>query len=155
MLHCTLYGRKSHYYFLNNWRKSCFALRSGGDSVPSGTGTAFGDPLFPTAGKVGKRAGRNQWFLHFLARYAFSDFDTVCHTFAQNVSYRFVIESSLLQRRCRWLIRRKRFGVYRREHERQRRKKKADSSFTAKLTVFCERAVKDSKYAKGIAWADS
>ena len=62
---------------------------------------ASGGPLFPTAGKVGKRAGRNQWFLHFLARYAFSDFDTVCLTVAQNVSYRFAIESSLLQRRCR------------------------------------------------------
>ena len=35
----------------------------------AGERDAFGDPLFPTVGKVGKRTGRNQWFLHFLACY--------------------------------------------------------------------------------------
>ena len=42
---------------------------------------ASGGPLFPTAGKVGKRAGRNQWFLHFLARYTLYKTAATYHTF--------------------------------------------------------------------------
>ena len=42
---------------------------------------ASGGPLFPTAGKVGKRAGRNQWFLHFLVRYALCGIVSICRTF--------------------------------------------------------------------------
>ena len=42
---------------------------------------ASGGPLFPTAGKVGKRAGRNQWFLHFLARYTLYKTAAAYHTF--------------------------------------------------------------------------
>ena len=38
-------------------------------------------PLFPTAGKVGKRAGRNQWFLPFLARYTLYKTAAAYHTF--------------------------------------------------------------------------
>ena len=52
------------------------------DFAPSGARAAFGDPLFPAAGKVGKRAGRNQWFLHFLARYTLYKIANVYRAFA-------------------------------------------------------------------------
>ena len=42
---------------------------------------ASGGPHFPTAGKVGKRAGRNQWFLPFLARYTLYKTAAAYHTF--------------------------------------------------------------------------
>ena len=51
---------------------------------------ASGGPLFPTAGKVGKRAGRNQWFLHFLAHYFLCEFVARCHAFTQGFLFRLV-----------------------------------------------------------------
>ena len=39
--------------------------------------------------KVAKRAGRNQWFLHFLARYALYRIVTACRTFAGILSFPF------------------------------------------------------------------
>ena len=65
---------------------------------------ASGGPLFPAAGKVGKRAGRNQRFLHFLPRYGLWKLDAACRTFAQIFLFRSVKGLSQQQRRCRWLV---------------------------------------------------
>ena len=50
-------------------------------------GTASGGPLFPVAGKVGKRARRNQWFLHFLARYTAYKVAGTYRAFAENILF--------------------------------------------------------------------
>ena len=59
------------------------------------------DLLLSTVTKVGKSTGRNQRFLHFLARYGLWKFDAACHTFTQSVLSRFVKGLSQQQRRCR------------------------------------------------------
>lgn len=46
-------------------------------------------------------------------------------------------------------------GVYRRNRERQRRKRKDDSSCAAIPTVLCERVVQGTNENQSIAWADS
>ena len=55
-----------------------------------GARTASGGPLFPIAGKVGKRARRNQWFLHFLARYVWYKIAIAYLTFTGHFRFRFV-----------------------------------------------------------------
>ena len=42
---------------------------------------ASGGAHFPPAGELGKSAGRNQWFLHFLARYTLYKTAAAYHTF--------------------------------------------------------------------------
>ena len=67
---------------------------------------ASGGPLFPAAGKVGKRAGRNQRFLHFLARYSYFHlipYTTRSQNMAVVVPYD---ELTSLLRRCRSLLQR-------------------------------------------------
>ena len=60
------------------------------------------DLLLPTVAKVGKSTGRNLRFLHLPARYAWYRIENACRTFTGNFLFSFsVIESSLLQRRCR------------------------------------------------------
>ena len=68
-------------------------------------------PLFPAAGKVGKRAGRNQRFLHFLARYIAQEYGALYHTFTQIFLCRSDKGLSQQQRRCRWLVRRTTLSV--------------------------------------------
>ena len=57
--------------------------------------------LLPVAAKVPKNARRNLRFLYFRARYVCSVFDALYHTFTQDVLYRFIIELTQQQRRCR------------------------------------------------------
>ena len=70
------------------YETGCFSFASGG-------------LLFSSARKVAKRAGRNLRFLHFRARYTLCEYIGFYHTFTQFFLFRFVIESSLLQRRYR------------------------------------------------------
>ena len=59
------------------------------------------DLLLATVPKVGKSTGRNQRFLHLLARYAVGKGESACHTFTQIFLCRFVKGLSQQQRRCR------------------------------------------------------
>ena len=68
-------------------KKRSFALRS--------------DLLLSAVTKVGKNTGRNLRFLHFRACYALCKIVVAYRAFAQVFLFRFVIESPLLQRRCR------------------------------------------------------
>ena len=58
-------------------------------------------PLSPAAGNVAHSAGRNQRFLHFLARSAVGKGESACHTFALIFLRRSVKGLSQQQRRCR------------------------------------------------------
>ena len=93
-------GGKGNWYFAGG----CFAVATTGVFRVSGRGIslfASGGLLFPAAGKVAKRAGRNQRFLHFLARYAVGKSESACRTFTQIFLCRFVKGLSQQQRRCR------------------------------------------------------
>ena len=59
------------------------------------------DLLLATVPKVGKSTGRNQRFLHLLARYARRKSDAAFHTFTEIFLSRFVKGLSQQQRRCR------------------------------------------------------
>ena len=61
-------------YFVTIKRRATLPFFLYGDISPCRAKTASGGPLFPLAGKVGKRASRNQRFLHLLARY------TICRS---------------------------------------------------------------------------
>ena len=114
--------------------------------MPSGTGTAFGDPLFPTAGKVGKRAGRNQWFLHFLARYTFYRIVTASHTFTWNFLFCIVKRIVSAPVPLPLIPTPNNASVSTAvPHERQRRKKNVDASYKTITDMFCEREGKATK----------
>ena len=71
--------------------------------------------LFPAAGKVAKRAGRNQWFLHFLARYALYGILDTYRTFAWNffsLCYRIVSAAAQEESRCVGALRKHAGGMF-------------------------------------------
>ena len=80
--------------FFTVWKWAPLPLLSSARAVSDGL-------LFPAAGKAAKRAGRNRWFLHFLARYALCKFVTLFHAFTETFPFRITIERFPQQRRCR------------------------------------------------------
>ena len=152
------------------WNRSCFVAVTVGKFRVSGREVllpvaadvfiffASGGPLFPAAGKVGKRAGRNQRFLHFLPRYVHCKSDAACHTFTQIFLCRSVKGLSQQQRRCRRYRRRttllvlpsqRMSGAVKRSGTStlgvQRRRREVSSSYGTTTAMFRERVVQGIK----------
>ena len=141
--------RKMFYSLVcNKSRKKATGNLARGDrsNLRHGTRTASGGPLFPVAGKAGKRARRNQWFLHFLARYNVYKFADAYHTFTQNfrprLGKRIVSASASLPLMSTLNTA---FASTVAAHERQRRRKKTNSSYATIVTDSCEREVKGNE----------
>ena len=108
--------------------KGCFALR--------------GDLLLSTVTKVGKNTGRNLRFLHFRARYNAYRIVVAYLAFTEDFLIRFDKKIVSAPAPLPLIpITNSLFGSTVALHERQRRRKKVDSSFATKSTVFCERVV--------------
>ena len=115
--------------------------------MAAATRTASGGLLFPAAGKVAKRAGRNRWFLHFLARYNVFRFVTMYHTFTQNFRCRIIVGSSVLLAPLPLILTSNNvLGSTVESASGSGAKRTDDASYTTKTAMSRERVVKGRKF---------
>ena len=107
------------------------------------------DLLLSTVTKVGKNTGRNLRFLHFRARYVLCGLVIAYHTFTQGFLLRLDKRIVSAPAPLPLMPTPNNASVSTvAPYERQRRKKKVNTSYETKPTVFRERVAKDYKFAK-------